>query len=67
MYINKTNPCKYLSYKDLSVNSVLEAGLLNIHFFTPCYILIMLYINVLSKCEFSLNVVKSNRNTEMFM
>lgn len=46
---------------------VLEAGLLNIHFFTPCYILIMLYINVLSKCEFSLNVVKSNKNTEMFM
>ena len=51
---------------DLS-SLVLEAGLLNIHFFTPCYILIMLYINVLSKCEFSLNVVKSNRNTEMFM
>ena len=27
MYINTTTPCKFLSYKGLSVVSVLEAGL----------------------------------------
>ena len=46
---------------------VLEAGLLNMLFITLYYTLIMLYINELGKSVFSLNMVKSNRNTEMFM
>ena len=67
MYINTIIPCKFLSYKGLSVVLVLEAGLLNMLFITLYYTLIMLYINELGKSVFSLNMVKSNRNTEMFM
>ena len=56
-----------LKNKQLAFCVVLEAGLLNMLFITLYYTLIMLYINELGKSVFSLNMVKSNRNTEMFM